>query len=199
MGLGSKGAVFADVGAGTGIFTRELAKRGADVFAVEPNDDMREQLLPLSEEFANVKIISAAAEETTLADNSIDVITVAQALHWFDAAAFAQECRRIGKAGAIVVAVYNNTPGGTSINLSKDSTVEFFKNPTIREFPNPIKYSREKWITYMTSHSYDPLPSDPLFEAHMTEVNAVFEEENINGFVHREIVTTVYHQEASKL
>ena len=34
------GAVFADVGAGTGIFAALLARYGGEVFAVEPNSDM---------------------------------------------------------------------------------------------------------------------------------------------------------------
>ena len=190
--LSPSNAIFADIGAGTGIFTIELAKRGCEVFAVEPNADMLSQLSPLVAEFPNVKIIPAPAEETGLPDNCVDVITCAQSLHWFDPDDFVAECHRIGKPGCIVIAVYNNTPGGNSVQHSKSSTDIFFKSPVIREFPNPIQYTREKWLTYMTSHSHDPLPSDPEYASHITEVNAIFDKENVNGFLHRNVITKVY-------
>jgi ubiquinone/menaquinone biosynthesis C-methylase UbiE len=136
-------AVFADIGAGTGKFTLQLAVRGYFVLAVEPNVDMREQLAITLAPYVNAKIISGSAEATTLSNHSVDVITCAQALHWFDLDAFRTECRRIGKPGGIMIAVYNNTPGGSSIKHSKQSTGVFFNNPIVQEFPNPMYYTRE--------------------------------------------------------
>jgi len=49
-------AVFADVGAGTGKFTELIARHGYEVFAVEPNDDMRKQLEITLKPYINVKI-----------------------------------------------------------------------------------------------------------------------------------------------
>ena len=82
---------------------------------------MREQLSVTLAAFPNVKIVEGTAEITTLLDKSVDVITCAQALHWFDPEAFRAECRRIGKADVLVIAIYNNTPGGSSITHSKYS------------------------------------------------------------------------------
>jgi len=188
----SPNAVFADVGAGTGKFTLLLAKSGCDVFAVEPNADMRRQLAVTLADCPNVKIVVGSAENTTLPDHSADVITCAQALHWFDTDAFRSECCRIGKADGIVIAIYNNTPGGNSSRNCKLSTDAFFTNPKVREFPNPMYYTRESWITYMTSHSHDPLPSDPEYDAHIAEVNAVFDRENVDGLISRDVVTMVF-------
>ena len=61
-----------------------IAQAGYDVFAVEPNADMYEQLKLTFTEYQNVKPILATSEATKLADDSVDIITVAQALHWFD-------------------------------------------------------------------------------------------------------------------
>ena len=127
-------AVFADIGAGTGKFTEPLARCGYTVHAVEPNADMREQLAATLAAYKNVSIINAPAEATTLPDNSIDAVTCAQALHWFDLDAFQAECRRIGKPGITVIAVYNDTPGGSSTKHGRLSTETFFTNPTLREF-----------------------------------------------------------------
>ncbi len=44
----------------------------------------------------------APAERSGLADASVDVVTVAQALHWFDVEAFHAEARRVMRPGALV-------------------------------------------------------------------------------------------------
>ena len=111
------GAVFADIGAGTGKFSECLAQRGYKLFAVEPNTDMREQLTATLNPYPNVEVIAGTAESTTLTDHCVDVITSAQALHWFDYDAFRAECRRVGKSNVRVFTVYNNTPGGSSISI----------------------------------------------------------------------------------
>ena len=192
--LAPAGAVFADIGAGTGKFTEFLARCGYKIFAVEPNTDMREQLSVTLALYTNVEIVDGTAEATTLSDHSIDVITCAQALHWFDPDAFRAECQRIGKHDVLIIAIYNNTPGGRSVTHSKQSTDVFYKNPTVREFPNPMFYTREKWLQYMTSHSNDPLPSDPGYETHIAEMNAVFDRENVDGLLRRDVVTKIYSE-----
>ena len=194
LSLAPQGAVFADIGAGTGKFTELLAKKGLPVFAVEPNADMREQLAAVLAPYANAQSIAGAAEATGLPDGSVDVIACAQALHWFDPDTFRQECRRIGKPGCVLVSIYNKTPGGSAIAHSKFSKEVFFKNPAVREFPNPVFYTRENWLAYMTSHSDNPLPSDPAYAAHMEEMNAVFDRENVDGLMRRDVVTIVYSE-----
>jgi RimJ/RimL family protein N-acetyltransferase/ubiquinone/menaquinone biosynthesis C-methylase UbiE len=187
-------AVFADIGAGTGKFTYLIARSGYTVYAVEPNADMREQLAGVLSPFENAKIINGTAEATTISNKIADVITCAQALHWFDPDKFREECRRIGKPGVIVIAVYNNTPGGSGVMHSKQSTDVFFKNPVVADFPNPQYYTRENWLKYMTSHSRDPLPSDARYDAHMAEMNEIFDRENVEGLLCREVVTKVYFE-----
>jgi ubiquinone/menaquinone biosynthesis C-methylase UbiE len=187
-------AVIIDVGAGTGKFTLPLAERGYSVFAVEPNADMREKLAETLSAHPNAKIINGSAEATTLPGACADIITCAQALHWLDPDAFWAECRRIGKPGGLVVAVYNITPGGNSGEVSGKSTDVFFTNPTVREFPNPVSYTRESWLQYMTSRSRDPLPSDPGYAAHIAEENAVFDRESVNGRIRHDVVTKVYSE-----
>jgi ribosomal protein S18 acetylase RimI-like enzyme/ubiquinone/menaquinone biosynthesis C-methylase UbiE len=192
--LVSENAVFADIGAGTGKFTECLAKRGVKLFAVEPNADMREQLSVTLTSYPNARIVAAPAESTTLLDNSVDVITVAQALHWFDPVAFRAECRRIGKLGAVIVAVYNR-PREEKIDSRGRLVIEsFFSNLTKREFDNPVFYTRESWIQYMSSHSSNPLPTDSGYEAHIKEVNAIFDRESVDEVLRRDVVTRVYHE-----
>ena len=74
-------ACTADVGAGTGIFTRVLLRRFKKVTAVEPNEDMRKKFCEL---LPDIPCLAASGESTGIAGKSIDLITVAQAFHWLD-------------------------------------------------------------------------------------------------------------------
>src|SRR5690348_6041031 len=75
LGLNSSMCV-ADVGAGTGLLTRELATRFCDVIAVEPNEEMRNAL--------GDSVVDGTAENTGLDDSSVDAVFAAQAFHWFN-------------------------------------------------------------------------------------------------------------------
>lgn len=192
-------AIFADIGAGTGKFSVELAQRRFFVFAVEPNADMREQLTASLSPFPNIKIVDGTAEATKLPDHSVDVITCAQSLGWFDLNDFRDECCRIGKPGAIVISLYNGTPGdnytpGSHRLSSRLATDIYFKNPAMREFPNPILYTRERWLQKNASISDNPQPSDPGYDEHITELNEIFDCNNIDGFLRQDLVTVVYSE-----
>ena len=85
--------VAADVGAGTGIATRQLAARVARVFAIEPNAGMRAQ----AETPATVEWLDGTGERTGLPDRSVDVAVAFQAFHWFHAERAIREFRRIAR------------------------------------------------------------------------------------------------------
>lgn len=187
-------AVFADIGAGTGKFTVTLAERGYSVFAVEPNADMRGQLVITLAPFPNVKIMDGIAEVTMLPEHSIDVITVAHALHWFNLDAFRAECRRIIKPDGLVIAIYNLTPGGEMITLSKQAVDAFFTKPVILEFPNPMDYTRDSWLAYIASQDNIPLPTDPGYDAHIAAINAIFDRDSVDGRLRCDRVTKVYSE-----
>ena len=194
-------AVFADIGAGTGKFTELIARHGYEIYAVEPNDDMREQLAVTLAPFDNVRIVNGTAEATTLPNDGVDVVVCAQALGWFDLDSFRAECIRIGKPGVTVIALYNDTPGDNHTPAghrlsSKQAAQVFFKNPTVRTFPNPILYSRERWIQKQASISDNPRRSEPGYDEYITKVNEMFDRYNINGFLRENLTTIVYHEGA---
>ena len=97
---GVSAPVIADVGSGTGIFSQSLLEEGAQVFAVEPNDDMRQVAEEKLKHFPLFHSVRGSAESTTLADCSVDMITAATSFHWFDFDGFKRECRRIAKPGS---------------------------------------------------------------------------------------------------
>ena len=187
-------AIFADIGAGTGKFTVTLAERNYSVFAVEPNADMRRQLAITLKPFPNVKIIDGTAESTTLSEHSVDAITVAHALHWFNLETFRAECRRIVKPGGLVIIVYNLTQGGEMITLSKQIADAFFIHPIVFDFPNPMDYTRDRWLAYLASQDDSPLPTDPGYEAYINRINKIFDHGSIDGLLHCDRITKVYSE-----
>ncbi|MGB7584946.1 MAG: class I SAM-dependent methyltransferase [Terriglobales bacterium] len=103
----SSDSVIADVASGTGIFTRLLLENGNRVFGVEPNAEMRlagEEYLASYPRFTS---ITGTAEVTTLPDHCVDIVTAAQAAHWFDRAKARREFVRILKPGGWAVLIWN--------------------------------------------------------------------------------------------
>jgi SAM-dependent methyltransferase len=194
LGLAPSGTVFADIGAGTGKFTVKLAERGYSVFAIEPNADMRGQLAITLAPFANAKIMDGTDEATTLPDHSVDILTVAHALHWFNLDAFRAECRRVVRPGGLVIAIYNHVPGRERIDLYKQTVDAFFTKPTTWKFPNPMEYTRDNWLAYIASQDDNPLPTDPGYDAHIAAINAVFDRDGVDGLLHLDRVTKVYSE-----
>lgn len=154
-------AIFADIGAGTGKLTKELAEQGCVVYAVEPNMDMRTQLAAICELYTNVKIIDGTAEHTTLPNQCVDVITTAHALHWFDLEAFRAECCRILKPNGLIIVIYNHVPGREDTDFCRQAVDHFFTNPMIWTFDNPINYTKDNWIAYIQSQDDSVLPVAP--------------------------------------
>ncbi|MCL2665461.1 MAG: class I SAM-dependent methyltransferase [Defluviitaleaceae bacterium] len=188
-------AVFADIGAGTGKFTDLIARYGYEIFAVEPNADMREQLIVTLAQYPKVKIVDGTAEATSLADHSVDVITNAQALNRFDLDKFKMECLRIGKPNPLVISVYNaDEKTGINSPRYKKSTGAFYKTPDVREFLNPLFFTRDKWLLYHLSMSGVPLKGDAGHDAYTAELNETFDRDNADGILQLNQVTVVYSE-----
>ena len=70
-----------DVGAGTGLFTRTLVDRAAQVIAVEPDARMRKVLAARS---PGVRVVEGRGESIPLPDAAADAVFVSSAWHWMD-------------------------------------------------------------------------------------------------------------------
>jgi SAM-dependent methyltransferase len=91
-----------DCGCGSGQASTALAEHFQAVYAT---DVAREQVAA-ARPHPRVQYSVAPAERSGLPAASVDLVTVAQALHWFDVEAFYAEARRVARPGA-VVAVWN--------------------------------------------------------------------------------------------
>jgi ubiquinone/menaquinone biosynthesis C-methylase UbiE len=172
----------------------KLAERGYSIFAVEPNADMRGQLAITLAPFPNVQIIDGTAEVTKLPDHSVDILTIAHALHWFNLEAFRVECRRVVKPGGLVIAIYNHVTGGGMTDYYRQIIDAFFTKPTTWEFPNQMYYTRDNWLAYIASQDDNPLPTDPGYDAHIAAINAAFDRDSVDGLLLCDRVTKVYSE-----
>jgi SAM-dependent methyltransferase len=93
-----------DLGAGTGKLTRQLVAQGHRVTAVEP---IREMLEELEAAVPGVAALAGSAEEIPVPDASCDVVTVAQAFHWFDQPVTLREIVRVLRPGGRLALVWN--------------------------------------------------------------------------------------------
>ncbi|KAI8811592.1 S-adenosyl-L-methionine-dependent methyltransferase [Cladochytrium replicatum] len=91
----SSSKVAVDVGSGTGHATVELAKTFDKVYGVEPSEKMRNAAKLAS----NVEYVNGDAYTIPLPDQSVDLVTVAQAAHWFDIPTFTKETQRVLRPG----------------------------------------------------------------------------------------------------
>jgi SAM-dependent methyltransferase len=96
--------VVLDLAAGTGKLTRALVPSGARVIAVEPIDEMREQLFAV---LPDVDAFDGTAERIPLPDGSVDAVTCGQAFHWFRAAEAVREIHRVLRPGGGVALIWN--------------------------------------------------------------------------------------------
>jgi SAM-dependent methyltransferase len=103
LGLGPDSDVL-DLAAGTGKLTRALIAAGARVTAVEPLPAMRQML---QQRLPEATVMEGTAERIPVPDESMDLVTVAQAFHWFDAGAAAREIARTLRPGGGLAAIWN--------------------------------------------------------------------------------------------
>lgn len=101
-------ASVADIGAGTGLLTRGLLARGYRVTAIEPNEEMRKAADCLL--FSNPKYhsLNGTAEAIPLESSSMNLITAAQAFHWFDVEKARKECLRVLVPDGQVALIWND-------------------------------------------------------------------------------------------
>jgi SAM-dependent methyltransferase len=94
------GRTVVDLGAGTGKLTRLLQPVGARVIAIEPIAEMRAHI-------NGADVLDGTAEAIPLPDGSVDVVTVAQAFHWFDHDRALPEIHRVLHEGGRLILVWN--------------------------------------------------------------------------------------------
>lgn len=208
-------SVIADIGSGTGILSELFLKNGNRVFAVEPNASMRETAHELLAHNAGFESVDGSAESTTLLDRSVDLVTAAQAFHWFDRQNAKVEFARILRPSGWVVLLWNErridtTPFlrdyedlllkyGTDYkyvrheNVYEEIASFFAPGPfTLESFENLQVFDFEGIKGRMLSSSYLPAVGEPGCESMLAELRAIFDLRQEDGRAVFEYDTRVY-------
>jgi len=208
-----RGADAVDLGSGTGILSALLVKRGARVFGIEPNQEMRYfSDLAIRGEFYSD---SGTAEHTQMPDRFFDLMVSGQAFHWFDPQRTRVEALRILKPGAWAALLWNERPKGllpfledyeallrryakeydevARLRAQEDGIRVFFGHaPELATFPNEQVFDFEGLAGRVMSASYAPMPDRPEHAPLMAGLRDVFDCHQRDGKVVFPYQTLVY-------
>jgi len=187
--------VVAYIGAGTGISALALARPGAHVIAIEPNDAMRAK----APAHASVEWRAGTAYATGLQAKSVDIAVCFQAFHWFGDEAALAELTRIARRRVAIVQYerdesdeFSRAYGDVVRAYALDDTeqrrlnaLEFFERwsgGAPRVFVSSQELTKEQLTGRAQSSSY--LPKDgPAAEALHQEIAQLFERYKRHGIV----------------
>ena len=195
----SRDAVVADIGAGTGILTMALTRRFNTVFAVEPNAEMRF----FAERDLTCTVIKGSGEATGLASASVDLVTVAQALHWMEPVRTRAELRRILKPDGWLAIFHNNgVANEVGRAIGALYSAEYGFDPTYNNKRPPAKpldfyfghqnfvehrftfeqqSTREAFLGALGSAANSPAEDHPRYPALVAAVDAIFDRYAVDG------------------
>lgn len=198
-------SVIADIGSGTGILTEIFLKNNNRVFAVEPNEAMRQAAEVSLARYPGFISVAGRAEATTLPAGSVDFVTAGQAFHWFDAAASRIEFGRILRPGGYVALIWNARAyegdplmaayervlgefgmGYTTVtHRSHDGEMDalFTNGRQFRVFAHTRRMDFATLWGGFLSASYAPVSGDPIYEPMHTALRDVFETYQHDGQV----------------
>jgi SAM-dependent methyltransferase len=209
------GHVVADIASGTGIWTRMLLENGNAVFGIEPNAEMREAGERLLAAFPKFTSVAGTAEGTTLLAKSVDLVTAAQAAHWFDRERSRREFVRILKPGGWLVLLWNERVTDTTpflrdyeqllLTYGTDYKEVRHERTTsaVNEFFDPAPYQERAFETRqefdyagvegrLLSSSYAPGPDHPQHGLMLRELRRIFDANAVPGRATFEYKTRLY-------
>jgi|SRR5437667_5491553 len=211
-GLASDSTI-ADIASGTGIFTRMLLKNGNRVYGIEPNDAMRQAGHENLANYSKFTSIAGTAENTGLANASVDLVTAAQAAHWFDRDKAIAEFRRILKAGGYLALVWNDRRiHGTQFSEDYEDLLLKYgtdyaevkrRDNAAQDFFGEIRHQKRVLRNFqdfdyaalegrLLSSSYTPATGHPRHQAMLAELQQIFDRHQQGGAVRMEYDTNLY-------
>ena len=146
-----------DCGAGSGQFTQLLAPYFDHVIAT----DISEAQLQQAPYFENVSYQVQAAEQSSLPAQSIDLVTVAQAIHWFDFDAFYTEVKRVLKPQGVLAVI------GYGLIEVQDAALNSLVQPLYFDTLNDYWDSERRYIDELYQTIPFPFKEQAVPEMHL--------------------------------
>ena len=151
-----------DCGTGNGQVAALLSGYFEEVFAT----DISQKQIDRALQKENITYAVERSEQTSFDDNQFDLITVAQALHWFDFKAFNKEIKRVIKKGGIL-AIWGY--GLLRIEPTIDTLISIFYKEIIGPYwSKERKYVDDQYQTIPLDFSEIKLPKEYEIEISWT-------------------------------
>jgi len=144
-----------DLGAGTGKLTEALVSLDREVIAVDPVEEMLEEL---EVRVPGVPRILGVAEDIPIEDDSVDAVVAGQAWHWFEADRAVAEIARVLRPGGVLGLVWNSRDtragwlheAGELMHERHDASVTFESYVRVGPPFGPIEEHQVEWVETMT-------------------------------------------------
>jgi SAM-dependent methyltransferase len=163
----------ADIGAGTGKFTRALQLHGRSIVAIDPSPHMLEVV---ARTLPDVEVRDGSAERIPLPDASVDAVTFAQAWHWVDKDLASIEVARVLRPGGSLGLIWNLRDErvdwvrelGIAMHADRDQFTDGANDPDVRapfgqpdraQFEWAAEYTPDGLLDLVRSRSYYALMS----------------------------------------
>ena len=144
-----------DCATGNGQAAVLLANHFKQVFATDTSEKQIGLAIPKD----NIVYSVGKAEQTAFDDNTFDLITIAQAYHWFQFDLFEKEARRIAKPGAVIAAWGYNIPQCNDQRINQ--LIQHFYTAVVGTYWDAErKYVDDAYST--VSFPFEPLPVVPF-------------------------------------
>lgn len=143
-----------DCGCGSGQLSVPLAARFGKVSATDASAEQIAQATP----HPRVEYRIATAESSGLTDASVDLITVAQAVHWFDRSRFYNEARRVCRPGAVLALICY---GIHTVDRAIDPIVRLYYREMLAPYWGPERRHVETGYRDF-DFPFDELPAPPM-------------------------------------
>lgn len=147
-----------DAGCGNGQASVALARHFKRVIATDPSP----QQIGHAQPHPRIDYRVESGERTSISEASMDAITVAQALHWFDLAPFLKEVRRVAKPGALFAAW---SYAGCAVIPEVDAVIARLYDTMLGPFWPPERRLVDEGYASLAL-PFEPLPA-PAFEMRM--------------------------------
>lgn len=207
----------ADIAAGTGINTKQIAKFCNKVYAIEPNKDMMSECILNCQQFSNVEYLYGTSDDTKLPDNSVNIITIAQAFQLLDLQKTKNECQRILNENGKVIIVWNSKENKNDffydtekillkycplyerklhvLDFMQDTFSSFFsENPIFHKFYDDGVHfiTKNEFIGRALCASYSPFRSDKNYNSFVNALENLFDKYSVNNLVYAPLSTVIY-------